>query len=94
MSNTGRSLFLMYNHDKGNTLAHRLQHLFHKIKNKEDIALHNDILAEVLLMIEGRERTLLSGLVDLILYKRIPKQKRFLFHLATLVLEIGQKKGQ
>lgn len=89
MSDTGRSLFLMY-HKAGTTvLAHRLKHLFHPIETKADIALHNDILAEVILIIDGKEREFMSGLADLILYKKILKQKRFLFHLATLVFEIG-----
>lgn len=92
MSNTGRSLFKMYNKAGKTLLAHRLQHIFNTIKTQDDIALHNDILAEVLLIIEGKERTFMSGLTDLILYKRIPKQKRFLFHVATLILEIGHKK--
>ncbi len=94
MSNSGRSLYLMY-HKAGKTLlAHRLQHVFHPIKTKEDIALHNDIIAEILLIIEGKDRTFMSGLVDLILYKRIPKKKRWLVYVATLILEIGHKKDK
>jgi len=94
MANTGRSLFLMYEKAGQTILAHRLQHVFNKIETKDDIALHNDILAEVLLIIEGKERTFMSGLVDLILYKRIPKKKRFIWHLAKLILEIGHRKSK
>jgi len=92
MSDTGRSLFLMYNKDGGTVLAHRLQHLFHPVKTPDDMALHNDVLAEIMLIIEGKERNLLKGLVDMILYKR-PKQKRFLFKVAVFILELGQMKG-
>ncbi len=94
MSNSGRSLFKMYDKAGTTILVHRLQHIFHPIKTQDDIALHNDILAEVLLIIEDKERTFMSDLVDLILYKKIPKQKRFLFHVATLILEIGHNKGE
>jgi len=94
VANTGRALFLMYEKAGQTILAHRLQHLFNPIKTKEDIALHNDILAEVLLIIEGKERTYMKGLTYLILYKQIPKKKRFLFHVATLILEIGHNKGK
>ncbi len=83
----------MYEKAGKTLLAHRLQHVFHAIKTQEDMALHNDILAEVLLIIEGKDRTFMSSLTDLILYKRIPKQKRFLFHVAALILDIGHKKG-
>lgn len=94
MSDTGRSLFLMY-HKAGTTvLAHRLQHLFHPIQNKDDIALHNDILAEVILILDGKEREFMSGLTDLILHKRVSKQKRFFRRVAQLILDIGHLKGQ
>jgi hypothetical protein len=89
MPNTGKSLFNMYNNAGKTLLAHRLQHVFHPITTEADKALHNEILAEVLLIIDDKERTFMNGLTDLILYKRIPKQKRFLFHVATLILEIG-----
>lgn len=94
MANTGESLFKMYNKAGPTILAYRLQNIFNTIRTQDDIALHNDILAEVLLIIEGRERTFMNRLTELILYKRIPKEKRFLFNLATLILDIGHKKGQ
>lgn len=94
MSDSGRSLFLMY-HKAGTTvLAHRLKHLFHPIETKADIALHNDILAEVILIINGKERTFMSGLADLILKKKVPIPKRFLRRVATLIFEIGHNKGK
>ena len=94
MANTGNSLFKMYNKAGPTILAHRLQHIFNAIKTQDDIALHNDILAEVLLIIEGRERTFMNRLTDLILYRPIAKEKRFLFRLAALILDIGHGKGQ
>ena len=148
MPDTGRALFNLYNNpDAGpDVLAHRLQKMFVPMKTESDMALHNDILAEVLLIIKGNddERIFLKGLVDLILYEpkislarsslfdciwaaikhwdvetkknegyhgltgnnvgvivaaikrqagEPVKQKRWLFKLAGLVLEIGQRKG-
>ena len=94
MANTGDSLFKMYTRGDGQTiLAHRLQNIFSPIKTDEEAALHNDILSEVLLIIEGRERAFMNRLTDLILYKPILKQKRFLFRVAALILDIGHKKN-
>ena len=92
-TDTGKSLFKMYNKDGGTVLAHRLNKLLFPIKNEADVALHNDIWCEVLQIVEGQERSFLKGLVDCILYKPVDRRKRFLLRVATLILEIGQKKG-
>ena len=94
MSNSGESLFKMYDKAGRNVLAHRVQHLFHPIKTPEDIALHNDILAEVLKIIDGKERSLLQGMIDDILYKPVKREKRFLVRMAQLILDIGFTKGK
>jgi hypothetical protein len=90
MSDSGQSLFKMYHKAGKDALAHRLQHVFHPIRNEADIALHNDIVGEVLKIIKGKERTFLSGLTDLVLRKR--RRKRFLEHVATLIDSIGYDK--
>lgn len=75
-------------------LAYRMGKLFVKIETPEDIALHNDILSEVLQIIEGHETTFFKGMADYLLYPKINRRKRFLFRLAERILHIGQMKGQ
>ena len=94
MSDDGRSLFLMYHKAGSTVLAHRLKHLFHPIETKADIALHNDILKEVMLMIGGKERSFMEKLTGIILYKPAPRQKRFLVRIASLILDISHLKGK
>lgn len=95
MSDKGVSLFKMYNKAGRTVLAHRLNKLLFPINTDADIALHNEIWCEVLLIVESNERSFLQGLVDAILYKpaKEERRKRFLLRMATLILEIGQKKG-
>ena len=89
----GNSLFKMYNNAGADVLAHWLDKLLVPIKTQADVALHNEIWTEVLLIINREERNFLKGLVDIILYKPVKRQKRFLFKVATLILEMGHKKG-
>jgi hypothetical protein len=92
MSVSGKALFKMYNKPGGKTiLAHRLNKLLFPIKGPADIALHNEIWCEVLLIIEGQERRFLKGLVDCILF-RAKRRKMFLLRMADLILELGQRK--
>ena len=94
MGDSGESLFKMYSNAGRNVLAHRLQHLFHPIKTPADIALHNDILAEVIKIIDGKERSFLQGIIDSVLYKPVKREKRFLVRMAQLVLDIGHGRIQ
>ena len=48
-------------------LAYKLQKLFIKIENQDDSALHNDILADVLQIVQGNYSELLNGFSELIL---------------------------
>jgi len=93
MSDTGRSLFKMYTKAGADVLAHRLQHIFVPVRTPDDTALHNAALKEVLLMIRGDERKFLKGMVDFILYKPVDREKRFLFRIAHLILQISQRNG-
>lgn len=76
-------------------LAYRLEKLFTKIETPADIALHNDILADVLKMVEGDDLAFMQSLSEIILYKREKKCKRkyitFLETIAGLIMNIGSK---
>jgi hypothetical protein len=80
-------------------LAYRLGKLFVKIETPEDMALHNDVLAEVLQIIQGEEQSFFTDMAHIILYvkkdlcpqcSKEPK-KRLLFRVAGKILELGQK---
>jgi len=88
-----RGIYRAYQKAGADFLGYRLAKLFVKIETPEDIALHNDVLSEVLQIIEGEERQFFKRLAEILLYKRVNKQKRFLFMIACLILNIGQKKG-
>ena len=89
----GRGLYQSYRNVGEDFLAYRLEKLFVKIETPVDIALHNDILSEVLQMIEGEETKFFRGIATAILYPKVNRRKRFLFRVAGQILRIGQKKG-
>jgi len=93
MSDAGKGLLRSYKLAGQDFLAYRLVKLFIKIETPEDIALHNDILAEVLQIIGGEEKTFFKDLAEIILYKDYKPKKRFLFRVAGKILELGQRKG-
>jgi len=92
MSETGKGLARAYRSAGRDFLAYRLGKLFTRIETPEDTALHNDILAEVLLIVSGSEQSFLRNLAGIVLYQQ-DKRKRFLFRVANQVLNIAQKKG-
>ena len=54
-------------------LAYRLQRLFLHIQSPEDIALHNDVLEEVMTLIEHNPRSFFQWFADELLNKPKPK---------------------
>jgi len=88
-----KGLFKCYNDAGPNFLAFRLGRLFTKIESEEERVLHNDILADVLQIIEGEEKTFFMGIAETLLYQKYPKKKRFLFRMAERVLRTGHTKG-
>lgn len=92
MSN-GKGIYRAYHLAGQEFLAYRLHRLFVRIETPEDIALHNDILAEVLQIIQGEEESFFKDMAHIILYVRDEPRKRLLFRVAGRILELGQKKG-
>lgn len=95
MSN-GKGLYRAYQQAGQNFLAYRLEKLFVRIETPADIALHNDILAEVLQIIAGEEKGFFRDMAEIILslpYIKEEPRKRWLFRVAGKILNIGQKKG-
>jgi hypothetical protein len=76
-----------------NFLALKLGKLFTRIESVEDQALHNDMLADVLSIIEGNEASFFKQIAENMLYHKPEKKKRFLYQVACRVLMFGQKKG-
>ena len=88
MKNKG--LFVLYSKAGPDFLAYKLEKIFTKITTPEQQALHNDMLADVLGIIESQETGFFRGMADLILCKRVKKPKRFLVKLAEKIIHIGQ----
>ncbi len=88
-----RGLYISYQKAGVNFLAYKMERIFTRIESDEDAALHNDILTDVLSMVEGEGTQFFRGMADAVLYPRVNKRKRFLFRVADLILQIGQKKG-
>ena len=98
----GKGIAKMYLNGGSDFLAYRLGHIFTKIETDEQRILHNDVLAELLDIInkeQPRSGTLLQAEVNIlraisefVLYKKVKRKKRFLFWLATRVLDLGQLK--
>lgn len=87
-----QGLYKSYQRAGPDFLAYRMEKLFVKIETPKDIALHNDILSEVLRIIERRETTFFKDMAEMVLYPKINRRKRFLFRLAERILHIGQQK--
>jgi len=92
MSN-GKGLARAYQSAGQDFLAYRLEKLFVRIETPADIALHNDILAEVLQIIAGEEKGFFKDMAGIILYVGDDREKRFLFRVAGKILQLGIKKG-
>ncbi len=93
-SDFGKGLVKNYRTAGAGFLAYRLEKLYRKIEGPEDIALHNDILEEVLQMVSGEEEGFFKGLAEILIYtdkKPEVRRKRFLFRVADMVLVFGQK---
>ena len=96
MSNdTGRAIYRAYHQAGADFLAYRLEKLFVRIETQDEIALHNDVLKEVLLIVHGEEKSFFESMSDAILYKpeTAARRKRFLIKIACVIFNIGQKKG-
>lgn len=91
MTDHSKGLYSLYKQAGANFLAYRLAKLFARIETPEDQALHNDVLAEVMQIIEGGEKGFFSSWAEDILYTKVDKRKRWLYRTATRILNIGQK---
>ena len=89
----GRGLYRGYNQAGEDFLAVKLAKLFTRIETDEDIALHNDMLTDVLEIIQGEEETFFKGIAHMTLYEPMDRRKRWIFRIACSILNIGQKKG-
>lgn len=90
----GKGLVKGYRAAGVNFLGVRLQKLFVEIKTAEDMALHNEMLKEVLAMVGGEPVGIVQAVADIILYKKETKKllkKKFLRQVADKILEIGQR---
>ena len=90
-----KGIYLAYSKAGTAFLAMKMQRLFTKLETPEDIALHNDILADVLAIINGEEKMFFRA-IDQILFQKVDKEskkKRVLFKLAEEILHIGHGKG-
>lgn len=73
-------------------LAYRLGRLFTRIETPEDMALHNDILEEVLLLVEHNQGGLINLVANTILFRwTLEKRakKKFLVQVARRVMQIA-----
>lgn len=86
-------LYKAYRAAGSNFLALKLGKIFTRIESVEDQALHNDMLKDVLEIIEGEEQSFFKSLADWMLYQKVKKKKRFLYHVACRALNVGMKKG-
>lgn len=60
-----------YNNAGSEFLAYRLTQVFAKIETQNDIALHNDVMREIDLMVQGSVEELLKDIADrILLYSR------------------------
>ena len=89
----GQGIYRGYHKAGQDFLAYRLAKLFVKIETPSDIALHNDVLFEVLQIVEGDEKSFFKDMAHIILYQPVDRRKRFLFRVAGAILNIGMKKG-
>ena len=88
MKNKG--LFVLYSKAGSDFLAYKLEKIFSRIENAEDMALHNDILKDVLDIVESKETGFFRDMASLILRKKPERQDRFLVGLAKKIIHIGQ----
>jgi len=89
MKNEG--LFVSYSKAGPDFLAYKMEKMFTRIETPEQMALHNDILADVLAMLdEGEKEGFFRKLAEKILYPKqvrdIYKKKRLLFRLAEQII--------
>ena len=89
--NYNAGLYRSYEKAGPDFLAYKLEKIFTKIETPEDIALHNDMLSDVLELTKGDHVTLLKGIANALL-RKTPKQDRFLFKVAKQIINIGRNK--
>lgn len=73
-------------------LAYRLQRLFFHIQTPDDIALHNDVLEEVMVLIEHDPKSFFQWFADELLCRPKPKTK-LLKRMANYILNTCRTKG-
>ena len=92
-SDIRKGIYRGYQQAGANFLAYRLGKIFTKIETPEDIALHNDVLAEVLQIIYTEEKSFFRTIAEQILYTPFNRRKRFVWRVACTVLNIGTARG-
>jgi hypothetical protein len=73
-----------------NFLAVRLARVFTKIETEEDRILHNDMLADVLKIIEGKEESFFKTMAQGMLTGKKQTKNQFLRRMAQRILNVGQ----
>ena len=95
-SNNAEGLFRAYNSAGVGFLAYKMEKLFTRIETDEQRILHNDILTDVLLIIQGDEEGFFRSMAEAVLNKKPDRKtyrrRRFLIGLAEQILIIGFKK--
>jgi hypothetical protein len=99
----GQGLYRLYRTGGEKFLAMRLSLLFKELQTPEDVALHNDVVTDVLQIINTayspdplqatEEESILYEFIAGILLRKRVKRRRFLLRVAYQILHIGQKKG-
>jgi hypothetical protein len=72
-------------------LAYRLRNIFRKVTNPDEIALHNEMIEEVRLMVEADSQIFFRGLAGIILHRE-SKKVSWLNKVANLIITIGNRK--
>ena len=89
----GKTLKNSYYRAGEDFLAFRLEKMFRVIRTEADIALHNDMLSEVLLMIDDKPDEFFRGLAHKILNREKKAKKSFLSMISEQLISIPNKKG-
>lgn len=88
-----KGLYQLHQNAGPEFLAYRLGQIFTIIESEEDRIIHNDVMADISVILEGEKTGFIRSVADLVFNIKDNKRKRFLFRLAEQILHIGQMKG-
>ena len=102
----GQGIAKLYQTGGVNLLAYRLGKVFVFLETPEQVAIHNEVVCEVMdiinkgytqsAMLTPEENSFLKDMAEVLLYQRenkAEKRKRFLFRVASQILNLAQRKG-